>query len=316
VEACLYDPADGFYTTGGAAGRRGDFITSPEVGPLFGTVLARWMDSVWENLGRPRGFTVVEAGAGRGALARSVLAAGPECLSEGSYLAVERSELLRSEHPEGVESPADLPAGPLTGVVIANELLDNLAFGLLTAVDGAWHQIRVDEGVDGLVEVPAEPLEPPVPVEPVDGARIAVQDTASAWVSGALSMLERGSLALIDYCTTTAEMASQPPGEWLRTYAGHERRGAPLDSPGGQDITVEVATDQLPAGASAMSQADFLTRYGIGELVEEGRLAWSERAGLGDLEAIRARSRAIEAEALMATDGLGAFTVLEWVVGP
>ncbi len=65
-----------------------------------------------------------------------------------------------------------------------------------------------------------------------------------------------------------------------------------------------------------MSQADFLTRHGIGELVEEGRLAWSERAGLGDLEAIRARSRAIEAEALMATDGLGAFTVLEWVVGP
>ena len=83
VEACLYDPAGGFYASGGAAGRRGDFITSPEVGPLFGAVLARWMDGVWGRLGRPDGFTVVEAGAGHGTLARSVLAAAPACLAGG-----------------------------------------------------------------------------------------------------------------------------------------------------------------------------------------------------------------------------------------
>ena len=45
VEACLYDPDGGFYAAGGAAGRRGDFITSPEVGPLFGAVVARWLDA-------------------------------------------------------------------------------------------------------------------------------------------------------------------------------------------------------------------------------------------------------------------------------
>jgi len=45
VEACLYDEAGGFYASGGAAGRRGDFLTSPEVGPLFGAVVARWLDN-------------------------------------------------------------------------------------------------------------------------------------------------------------------------------------------------------------------------------------------------------------------------------
>jgi|TARA_Y100000310_G_scaffold284620_1_gene307510 SAM-dependent MidA family methyltransferase len=316
VEACLYDPIDGFYTTGGAAGRRGDFITSPEVGPLFGAVLARWMDSVWESLGRPHGFTVVEAGAGSGTLARSVLAAAPQCLTHGRYLAVERSERLRSDHPDGVEPLVDLPAGPVTGVVLANELLDNLAFSLLHGVDDMWHQVRVGADQGGLIEVTAEPCHPPVPLEPVDGARIAVQTGASQWISRALSILEAGSLLAFDYCTTTAEMASQPPGEWLRTYAGHERRGNPLDAPGRQDITVDVAIDQLPTGASTMSQADFLTHHGIRDLVDAGRLAWSERAGIGDLEAIRARSRTIEAAALVDPDGIGGFTAIEWVAGP
>jgi hypothetical protein len=65
-----------------------------------------------------------------------------------------------------------------------------------------------------------------------------------------------------------------------------------------------------------MSQADFLTHHGIRDLVDAGRLAWSERAGIGDLEAIRARSRTIEAAALVDLDGLGGFTALEWVAGP
>ena len=76
MELALYG-VEGFYMRdgGGVAGRRGDFITSPEVGPLFGAVLARCLDAEWERLGRPDPFTVVDAGAGPGTLARSVLAA-------------------------------------------------------------------------------------------------------------------------------------------------------------------------------------------------------------------------------------------------
>jgi SAM-dependent MidA family methyltransferase len=315
VEACLYDPAGGFYASGGAAGRRGDFITSPEVGPLFGAVLARWMDGVWGRLGRPDGFTVVEAGAGHGTLARSVLAAAPACLAGGRYVAVERSDALRSDHPAGVESAADLPDGPLTGVVVANELLDNLAFRLLEAGDGAWHEVRVGVGGDDLVEVVGEAVDLPGLPEPVEGARIPLQDEAAAWVNRALGLLDRGAVLAFDYASTTADMASRPWDEWLRTYRGHERGGHPLDAPGTQDVTVEVAFDRIPGAPTATTQAAFLRGHGIGDLVDEGRRLWEAGAARGDLAALEARSRIAESAALLDESGLGGFTAMEWTEG-
>ena len=83
---------------------------------------------------------------------------------------------------------------------------------------------------------------------------------------------------------------------------------------GEQDITVEVAVDQLPTPDEDTTQADWLRQWGIDDLVEEGRRIWHERAHLGDLEAIRARSRVNEAEALIDPSGMGAFRVLEWSV--
>ena len=66
VERALYDAGDGFYATGGRAGRGGgDFLTSPEVGPLFGAVLARALDAWWDELGRPDPFVVVEPAPAR-----------------------------------------------------------------------------------------------------------------------------------------------------------------------------------------------------------------------------------------------------------
>ena len=72
VAEALYHPHLGFYATGGRAGRRGDFLTSPEVGPLFGAVVARALDTCWTELGRPAPFVFVDAGAGPGTLARSI----------------------------------------------------------------------------------------------------------------------------------------------------------------------------------------------------------------------------------------------------
>jgi SAM-dependent MidA family methyltransferase len=100
----------------------------------------------------------------------------------------------------------------------------------------------------------------------------------------------------------------------LRTYRAHQRGGPPQCDPGEQDITTEVALDQLPAGFTTSTQADFLRRWGIDALVEEGRTVWQARAHLGDLVALRARSRAREADALLDPDGLGGFTVAEWSV--
>src|SRR3954447_4245599 len=97
VELALYGH-DGFFTQGGGAGRAGrDFVTSPEVGSLFGACVARALDAEWERQGRPDPFVVAGAGAGNGGLARAVRRAEPGWASAPHYVLVERSAALRAE---------------------------------------------------------------------------------------------------------------------------------------------------------------------------------------------------------------------------
>jgi SAM-dependent MidA family methyltransferase len=315
MELALYGEG-GFYTAGGgAAGRRGDFITSPEVGPLFGAVLARVLDAEWERLGRPDPFTVVDVGAGPGTLARSVLAAAPACREVMRYVAVEVSVEQRARHPEGVESVATMPTGPIDGVIIANELLDNLPFRLFVN-DGGWREAYVIANPDGtFAEVLRAAGGVDLPSGAPHGARVPVQRAATAWVNEARRLLESGRLIAIDYAAPrTASMALRPWREWLRTYRGHERGAHYLREPGRQDITAEVALDQLPEPDVVRTQSQFLQRWGIGNLVEEGRRAWAEAAA-PTLQALTMRSRVRESEALLAEPGLGAFMVLEYQAG-
>jgi SAM-dependent MidA family methyltransferase len=315
MEAALYGPA-GFYTTGGRAGRRGDFITSPEVGPLFGAVVARFLDAEWERLGRPDPFTVVDAGAGPGTLARAVLAAEPACRSAMRLVCVEVAEHQHAHHPAGVESVTTMPSRPFVGVIVANELLDNLPFRLAVH-DGGWREAYVVTMPDGrLVEQLSAPFDPVPAVLPATsslGARAPLQDAARSWVESARALLTAGTLVVIDYMTpTTTELAARPWREWLRTYRQHERGAHYLADPGSQDITTEVAIDQLPEPDTVRSQAQWLQLHGIADLVAEGKQHWQEHAARPDLTAMKMRSRVSESEALLDPDGLGAFTVLEY----
>lgn len=357
MELALYGPG-GFYESGRGAGRRRDFLTSPEVGRLYGLVMARHLDEVWDRLGRPDPFLVVEAGAGPGTLARNILGATPACAGALRYLLVERSAGMRALHDEHlslvgpdqvmgatgergpdddeddgpthvpgqgplVASMAHLPAEPFVGVVLANELLDNLAFDLLERTSDGWCEVRVgvdDRGRPAELLVPAEPhvatwagsLVP----DAVVGGRIPRQSAAAAWVADARSLITRGSLIVVDYgVSTTAELARIAPGEWLRTYREHGRGAEPFIDPGTQDITADVALDQLPAATRHRSQADALTAWGLPEIVADARRTWAERAAIGDLQALMARSLVHEADALTDPDGLGAFRILEWDVG-
>jgi SAM-dependent MidA family methyltransferase len=319
----------GFYTRpaadgGGAAGRRGDFLTSPEVGPLFGAVVARFLDAEWARLDRPEVFTVVDVGAGPGTLARAVLAAAPEVARVGAlrYVTVEVGADQRERHPEGVVAVTaldELPEGSVTGVVLANELLDNLPFRL-AVFDGGWREAFVVTRPDGtfaeVLSAPFDPVPSGLPARPVHGSRAPIQTAAGDWVEAARASLTRGTVVVIDYAVArTANLAGRPWREWLRTYRRHERGGHYLSDPGAQDVTVEVAMDQLPPPDAVRTQAQWLQRWGIDELVAEGRRVWAEQAARPGLEALRMRSRVSESEALLDPQGLGAFTVAEWRVG-
>ena len=308
----------GFYTIRVGAGRRGDFITSPEVGPLFGAVVARFIDAEWARLGRPDPFTFVDAGAGPGTLARSMMAARPECAHALRYVAVETSATQRVLHPPEVESVATLPDDLAAGVIFANELLDNLPFRLAVH-DGEWREAFVSTGSDGaFTEVLGGPLAAgrvALPVPAAHGARVPLQDAAAAWVTWALASIREGSVVAIDYGSTTARLAGRPWREWVRTYRRHERGGHYLRSPGTQDITAEVAIDQLPDATSVTTQAEWLREWGIDELVDEGKRIWRASASAPDVAALQMRSRIGEAEALLDPSGLGGFIVLHWLAG-
>lgn len=119
-------------------------------------------------------------------------------------------------------------------------------------------------------------------------------------------------MIVVDYADTTASMARRPWTDWVRTYRGHGRGRSPLVDLGLQDVTCEVAVDQLPPATSDRSQAEFLRAHGIDELAADARRAWHARAQIGDLQALVSRSRVHEAAALTDETGLGAFRVLEW----
>ncbi len=346
VDLALYEPRLGFYATGGRAGGRGDFLTSPEVGPLFGAVLGRAFDAWWDEMGRPDPFVVVDVGCGPGTLARAVRAAAPRCARSLRYLMVERSSSQRARHPEhlagwtgesdgaaldrvarsplGGEGPAFTSTAAVpqnfTGVVVANELLDNLAFDVVRRGPGGWEELSV--GLDQAGELALVARPDATGADPVRAAFADVgegwfpwQAQARAWVADILGRLESGRIVVFDYGAPTVELARRPELGWLRTFRRHERGGHPLDDPGSQDITSDVAVDQLQLDHPAdlvVGQAEWLRRWGVDELVEEGRRIWNERAGVGDLEALRGRSRVGESEALLDEEGLGAFTVLEW----
>jgi SAM-dependent MidA family methyltransferase len=358
-EAALYDADAGFFTTGRGAGRSGsDFITSPEVGPLFGGLVARQLDVTWDRLEHPDPFVVVDAGAGRGRLGSDVLRAAPRCASALRYVLTERSPALRSaqrdlitlepadealgpvvpgadrdepdEHVAGVGPIAtsidDLPSVAFTGLVLANELLDNLPVRIAQRAPGGWDEILVALADDHLVEtaVPAQPAfaasadEVAADVDAPIGTRLPVPVAASEWLIRVAAVLRRGELIVVDYAAPVAELVARGPDGWLRTYSGHARGGSPLDALGERDITCDLPLEHLLVAAQRAgfrvvretTQAEWLAELGIADLVEEGRATWNARAHLGDLEAIAARSVVTEAEALVDPAGLGAHRVI------
>ena len=314
MRIALYGP-NGFYSQGGSAGRRGDFITSPEVGPLYGTVIATALDTWWDEMGRPDHFDFVEVGAGPGTLARSIRAASPRCSDALRYVAVEVSVAQLKRHPQEVVSRATMPDHAITGVVFANELLDNLPFRLFV-FDSGWKEAHVVVAPDGsFAEVlrPVTRVPKSLPTMAPHGARLPVQDAAAQWVREALSRVVQGRVVAVDYCTSvTADLVGVPWREWLRTYRQHERGTHYLREPGTQDITAQVCVDQLPEPSSIRDQTQFLQHFGIDERVSEGRRYWSEHASAPDLAAMKMRSRIAESEALLDRSGLGGFTVMEW----
>lgn len=326
MELALYHPDGGYFT-----GERlrsvqdGDFLTSPEVSPLFGETLAELVirESSRAGLSRP---TVVDAGAGSGSLL------GPLLSTLGKRAdpwAVEVSPPARRKLVEVVgerrvvESLDGLPER-IEGFIFANELLDNLPMALARRKAGGWRELRVCDRGDklGWVESPVRPevgewldrFAGPTP----EGGMVECQLAAGRWITEALGRLVAGALVVFDYGDTAQGLEGRRRDGTLRTYRAHHLGPHPLAEPGRTDITADlnftsVAEAARAAGAtvSIHRQDDLLEDLGLRDRIRRLREEEAELARWGDaMRRLEVRSVRIGAETLLHPRGLGDFRVL------
>ena len=328
MELALYHPTLGYYTSPrGVIGRDADYLTSPELTPLFGTMLGRQLRELWERLDRPKHFDAVEGGPGTGVLARDVLTwaarTAPDFAAALRYTLVETSPALVKRQratlaADGLEAEwrNDLPSG-VDGCIFSNELLDAMPVHLVTVEDGALREVYVTWDGNGFSEELRDPADGVVAyfealgLLPGEGCRAEVNLKAPHWIAAAAGSLKRGYLFMLDYGYPADELyaAWRTDGTLLSFYR-HNPSANPYARIGRQDITshVDFTTIQRSgedAGLRTLgltSQAEFLGALGIGEALQP------PTGDQPDMEEYFARRRAVTD--LIDPAGLGRAKVL------
>ena len=321
MELALYGP-EGFYSTERLRStQEGDFLTSPEVSPLFGATLARFSEAEREHIGQP--FSVVEVGAGSGSLLGSMpakLAAEAWAVEVAPSARTALSEVIPSDR---ILASIDQLPTPLKGVVIANELIDNLPMALAQLTDSGWRErwvgaagekfVFVDAPVRNEVRRWLERYAGPVEV----GGWVECQLAASEWLEGILDRLNAGALLIVDYGELSENLAHRRPEGTLRTYRAHHLGPHPLDEPGATDITADVNFSALIGTAedagwqcTLLRQDDFLEEWGLRDRLAELRTQELAAAGVDEQLRLELRSQRTAGETLLHERGLGDFRVL------
>jgi SAM-dependent MidA family methyltransferase len=292
MELALYAPEGGYYRAPETRpGREGDFITAPELHPIFGWSLARGIDEIWRRLGKPSPFVVREHGAGTGALAAAVLDGlremGSPLLDAIAYEPIEiderrlkafRARLAAAGH-DGRQRESRNES--VVGVVLGNEVLDALPVHRVRRRGDRLVELAVGLGADdGFVEVETEPTTLALAerltaegVELVDGQTAEICLALDAWIAVAAAPLRQGVVLLIDYGAPAAELYDpvRRRDGTLRAYVRHQVHTDPYRHVGRQDLTahVDVTAVERAAGAAGLAtigittQAEALMGLGI-----------------------------------------------------
>ncbi len=289
MDLALNAPGLGYYASGaGEPGPRGDFITAPEVSPLFGRCIA---SQCAEILDRMNGGTILELGAGSGRLAQTLLAE-LEALGRlpDRHLILETSAALAATQREclaGAKTPTEwldrLPDEPFTGIVLANEVIDALPCARFCIVDDevreqwvavdaendrfapVWRQARAEvvEYVGDIAGLPS-------------GHEGECHPVLPAWIATLAETLASGALLFLDYGESRPVLHGfSRPGGTLRCHYRQLVHSDPFVRVGLQDITADVdftalAQAGMQAGltrAGFTTQAHFLIGCGIDRLL-------------------------------------------------
>jgi SAM-dependent MidA family methyltransferase len=317
MELVLHAPGLGYYSAGAhKIGAAGDFITAPEISPLFSQCVARQCQQVMAGNGE---MDILEVGAGSGAMACEVLRhlEKLDCLPDHYYILDLSADLrerqrtyLQQELPHLIDRIIWLDALPerFKGVVLANELLDAMPVHLLrfdpnqpteryvgwngerlTWCDGPLSDARLEGAVDQIFQSCGK--------DEFDDEYVSEINLAAAdWVRSIAAILEQGLVLLIDYGFPQREyyIPERKEGTVMCHYR-HQAHSDPLILPGLQDVTAHVdftaiAESAMNAGldvAGYTTQAHFLLGAGLMEVLAEAAESSSDQQQVMQAQAIK-----------------------------
>lgn len=296
MDLALYAPGLGYYTAGtrkfGDSSAGGDFVTAPEISPLFGRAVAAQVAQVLAQLGTGGGGRILEFGAGTGRLARDVLEElARRGIAVAEYAIVEVSADLRERQRELLAgwnvTWLDTPPTGFEGVILANEVLDVLPVRLFLKRDNVVHERGValasdgrfgfdERAADTVMRDETQALEAEAGGAFADGYCSEIGFVARAWTANLAQVLARGVALLIDYGFPQREYYH--PQRLMGTIMCHYRHHAHADPfwlPGLNDITAHVDWTAIAHAAHASgldvlgytAQARFLLNCGLLEML-------------------------------------------------
>jgi SAM-dependent MidA family methyltransferase len=286
MEICLYDPIAGYYSRNAEQfGKAGDFYTSSDVHAVFGRLLARQFEEMWQALDRPAQIEILELGPGRGLFARDVLDWSrkkfPDFFAATKYTLQESSPALQaklqetlSEHivsgkaaisvvePRAASRAADIrrnASGETPLIIFANEFFDSLPVEILSAQGKLHLALEADHLAEIWLPPANEELEylDRYSVHPEsqenehenEKDRIEVPLAAQVWLAQAANAIGRGFLVAIDYGYIRSEQLAGRHRGTLMAYRQHSTSANVYEAPGEQDLTAHVNFTALTAAA-------------------------------------------------------------------
>ena len=305
MEQALYAPGMGYYSRGATVfgvmpqglrdaagdmkGAGSDFVTAPEMTPLFGQALARQVAQALQVTGTDE---IWEFGAGTGALALQILDALDALgVPLRRYTIVDLSQPLKERQQQTLKAHATrvhwvsrLPAR-MQGVVVGNEVLDAMPVKILARVGGVWHERGVvwDAAADGFAwQDRATELRPPDEVRGEHDYVTEIHPQGEAFVRTLADRIEAGAIFLLDYGFPEHEYYhEQRHMGTVMCHHAHRADGNPLVLVGQKDITAHVnftgiAVAAQDAGLEVLgytSQAHFLMNCGLVDAMQAASLA-------------------------------------------
>ena len=302
---CLTHPSRGYYRSADPLGAAGDFVTAPEISQMFGELIGFYVVNLWQQMGSPKDFTLLEPGPGRGTLMADLLRVA--CRAEGfrdaldlrlfetnPALIAEQNARLEPYDPKWIDGFDKVGDGPL--LVVANEFFDALPIRQFVRMDDGWHErmVGLSEGRRsfGLNPTPIPVSAMPPAVQGAQVNEVFEVGLASGEVMKRLAAIvsrQGGAILAIDY-----GYARTQTGETLQGVRRHQYADV-LDAAGEVDLSAHVDFEALGnlavqaglAVAPLATQGQFLTRLGINERTKA--LSAANPASAADLAAARAR---------------------------